>query len=466
VRVRLSIIAVVLARASASAQQPVLSRFAIPVDSWHDFAPLYCEKVISVAAAGDVDHDGVCDIAVGFPLYGVPGDATRPIELPDADRGVPWLGEPSQGVFTKWRNGAEGGGRVVFLSSRDGSEVRALRFGWQQRIQAGYALAQAGDCNGDGIGDTLIAAPDVLGYGSPGCVELQSGADGVVLQRWWGAYDTSEFGWSVARLGDLDGDGSREFAFGAPQRQDTGYAVVVSGRTNRTLYKLDGAPQRDRFGTCIASCGDVDADGTDDFVIGANQSSGLEGCRGVGYVCVYSGRTGRLIRKIAGANEGSAFGDAACGVGDLDGDGGADVAVSAPLTPLENDSVCEGNGRSQRGGAVLFHSGASGSLLGRITGVSDRDEVGSALLPIARQEDPGKSDLLVGVPGRGEVWLVSTVDFRVVKTIHAEPGFGRALADLGDVDADGLRDYAVGAFQYGVTSEPAVYLLPGKAFVR
>jgi hypothetical protein len=301
-----------------------------------------------------------------------------------------------------------------------------------------------------------------MGWGSPGCVELVSGAGGHVLRRWWGGYDGSQFGWSVAQLGDLDGDGAPELGFAARQRQDSGYAVVVSSRTDRTLYKLDGRAKDDRFGSCIARCGDVDFDGIDEFVVGASRSCGYQDERGRGYVCIHSGADGRLIRRIDGTDEGSAFGAEACGLGDVDGDGSADVAIGAPLDSFLDEARSE-DGSAPYCGAVFIHSGLYGKLLGRLRGQEGWDQLGCALLPVPRAGGSAACDLLVGVPGRGEVWLISTEDFRVVKTIRAERGFGRALADLGDIDGDGTSDYAVAAFQYGVSQEAAVYLVPGKA---
>lgn len=83
------------------------------------------------------------------------------------------------------------------------------------------------------------------------------------------------FGWSVAHAGDLDRDGKPDVAVGSPGWADLpggpiarGRAYVVSGATGNTLFTHTGVHVRDQFGFSVAGVGDVDGDGADDLAVG------------------------------------------------------------------------------------------------------------------------------------------------------------------------------------------------------
>src|SRR6185503_19992148 len=81
------------------------------------------------------------------------------------------------------------------------------------------------------------------------------------------------FGTSVASIGDVDGDGFPEFAVGAigadGLQPDAGRVTIHSGRTTAALVTMLGERTDDQFGFCVAALGDVDGDGVNDLVGGA-----------------------------------------------------------------------------------------------------------------------------------------------------------------------------------------------------
>jgi hypothetical protein len=162
-------------------------------------------------------------------------------------------------------------------------------------------------------------------------VSIYSGKDGSLIRAINGAAD-SRFGESIAEPGDLDGDGVSDLVVGAPRHLDasgveTGCATVLSGMTGSVIYKVFGDKKHDTFGHSVRSVsGDIDQDGTNDFIVGAPQLTGSD----VGYVRTFSGATGAALFTFTEHSSDpltkSDYGVAVAG-GDFDGDGRTDVLV-------------------------------------------------------------------------------------------------------------------------------------------
>ncbi|MFG0315984.1 MAG: integrin alpha, partial [Planctomycetota bacterium JB042] len=123
----------------------------------------------------------------------------------------------------------------------------------------GHAVAVIDDVNGDGVRDLVVGAPmaDPAGVDSGAAVVL-SGADGGLLLTLAGTAAGDSFGRDVAGAGDVDGDGVGDVVVaahgpaGAP-----GYARVFSGATGAVLHTFVGAHAGDRVHS-VAGGGDVD----------------------------------------------------------------------------------------------------------------------------------------------------------------------------------------------------------------
>jgi hypothetical protein len=107
----------------------------------------------------------------------------------------------------------------------------------------------------------------------------------------------------------------------------TGRIYVHSGRTGGRLLVLTGENAGDGFGTSVSVSGDVDGDGRADLIVGAWQYGGAAVSGGRAYL--YSGRDGRLLRHFTDRVPGDTLGFDAVGLGDIAGDGGAVLLLSA-----------------------------------------------------------------------------------------------------------------------------------------
>src|SRR4051812_25051982 len=155
-------------------------------------------------------------------------------------------------------------------------------------------------------------------------------------------------GFSVARVGDVNGDGLSDIAVGAPQasardRSNAGSVFVIFGRADSSPidlanlgaagYRIDGALPGDEAGFALAPAGDLDGDGRGDLVIGA-PAAGSERPGGA-WVVLGKGNSngidlaapGAAAYRIGGAQPGDLTGFSVGSIGDLDGDGLRDILV-------------------------------------------------------------------------------------------------------------------------------------------
>ncbi|MAW59370.1 MAG: hypothetical protein CMJ94_00895 [Planctomycetes bacterium] len=326
------------------------------------------------------------------------------------------------------------------------------RIGVRLGDRTGQRLAYAGDLDGDGLADYIVAAPgaDFRGIDS-GAVSAVSGLNGAPL--WLAFGERAGWGWgqAVASLGDLDGDTVPDVLVGSAEVDavgpSTGRAVVYSGRHGTILKTINGFGVGARAGEAVCAAGDVDGDGVGDYLVG----SPGESTRGSGWgaVRLYSGASGALVRRFDGGETDEYFGAGLAGGHDLDLDGVADFVVGSPGASDE----------AQQGGAVSAYSGADGRLLWRVGGAQAGHRIGAVLACIRDLDGDGRAELLIGNPragsvapffsaGVGAVTVISGADGYPITTLHGDlPGdaFGTSLAELGDIDRDGASEFAVGA---------------------
>jgi hypothetical protein len=370
----------------------------------------------TVIGAGDLDGDGVPEIAAGAPQDDfVTGSAS---------------------VYS----GATGATELEL----NPIEIRGL---------FGGSLASIGDIDGDGVPDLIVGAPfttrpEAYGVGS---VLVFSGASGNLLYNFLGTEGGTYMGWSVAGLGDLDGDGIPEIAIGTPYASvggniGVGNVAVRSGATGELIYLFEGQSVGDFLGWSVAGIGDLDGDGVSDVLLGAPNAS-PSGLTQAGIVEVRSGATGELLYRIEGAERAGYFGKALASVGDIDGDGIDDFVVGAPEASPE--------GRSQAGSAFLF-SGVNGHLLHRFDGSAAFDEFGASVAGGGDVDGDGTGDIAIGSPsaspgGRvaaGTAFVFSGRTQQILLQIDGESrgdSLGRSVAIIGDLRGEGRAAVAFGA---------------------
>ncbi len=297
----------------------------------------------SVAGVGDVDRDGYDDVVVGAPGYnnGLISDV---------------------GVAVLLRGGPSG-----YLG---GGPVDASYIGPNLRDYTGSAVSDAGDIDGDGLGEFLVGAN---GYDPGGAIAVISGASWYTRDLRFAPYlltgvDALDLvGTSLAGGGDLDGDGIDDLIAPAPGHYVTGantgavYVFYGPPPTAADIAAADveilGEFAGDAFGTSIAVLGDFDEDGFTDLTVGAPAFDGLDD--DIGRVWVFAGPYGTAMTTanasvvVQGLDVSDRVGDALAGPGDVDQDGADDLLIAAGGL----DDVT-----SNEGGGALFYGPVTGTV--------------------------------------------------------------------------------------------------------
>ncbi|HET6201944.1 MAG TPA: FG-GAP-like repeat-containing protein [Planctomycetota bacterium] len=312
--------------------------------------------------------------------------------------------------------------------------------------QCGRSVAAVGDVNGDGATDLLVGMPGASPFGLTlaGQAVLFSGATGLPIFTLIGVANLDQFGYAVAGAGDVNGDGVPDLIVGAPEATQgpayyVGYVKVVSGTNGAALFTIAGTAPSQEFGRGVAGVGDSNSDGNADFVIGA-PGTNVAGSPFAGQATVYSGATGGVLFALNGTPTLPAlsfyeFGASTAGPGDLNGDGVPDILVGSPA------------GFSNTGRANAF-SGASGGMLLTLFGSPISYDFGTSVAGSGDLNSDGIPDFIVGAPGQPGVYAFSGSTGSLLLTLTglvAPEGFGSAVAGGGDVNGDGSPDLVVGA---------------------
>ena len=307
-----------------------------------------------------------------------------------------------------------------------------------------------------------------------GSISIPSRAPGSVLLDPDPESSTTHFGYSIAVIGDIDGDGHPDLAVGAPYQdgdfdnstggfgppQNVGKVWLINGANLTVIRTLDD-PQFQmeqslkfggQFGNSIAAVGDLNHDGITDVFVGVPHHIDEEANENEvnsGEAFVFSGKDGSILFTLEAPEpaEGARFGYVVAGIADVNGDGTPDLLVGEPKRDVDEDV--------QDTGAAYLFSGADGTLLRTLlppsqNGKGANGRFGEALADAGDLNQDGVDDILVGAPGNGRVYIVSGATGAVLQTVSSPvretlPSFGYALSGGKDIDGDGTLDFVVGA---------------------
>lgn len=311
-----------------------------------------------LVAIGDLDGDGIRELAIGrVPnsphILAVVSGATLKLKFTIAKPGSHFtFGKSVCGVDDVNGDGIPdfvvgeyfgthpsaqfaGGGSMYVYSGANGSLLNEIHGPGTAEVQGlGYALADAGDFDGDGFGD-FVAGSYAASSLTHGMVRLYSGATGAVLLH-IDEPDPSSifFGRAVAMVDDLNGDGVRDVVVGRPHWNiAAGRVYAYSGADASLLWFADGDEPGMYFGVSMVGVDDVDGDGIDDVAVGTGDGGyggGAATFPGTGYVRVLSGATGETLLHFGESEyttKGWYFGETLAYVGDVNGDGAGELAV-------------------------------------------------------------------------------------------------------------------------------------------
>ena len=352
----------------------------------------------------------------------------------------------------------------------------AIIQGEEASQRAGGAVAGRGDVNGDGLGDILVGAygvgDDLVGEYAGAAFLFHGPITGThgVSEAYAAIHGEQEYatvGGTVAMAGDADADGFGDILVSSGRWGDEQKEAVflfygpISG--DYTVSSADAWFTNDTgsYGlSAVSWAGDVDGDGEDDLLWGEDGGPTNWG-EGAAYLMFgplegeRAWSTSDLV--FIGDNRGDFVGASASGVGDVDGDGLADLLIGAP----GYDSPGE-----QTGAAALLLGPAMGNLTlsdadALLCGVSSNDWAGAAVAGAGDLNQDGLDDLLIGAhqsgtgtaPGGAYAVLAlptgtTSLSDAEIELIGAAGGdyTGWAVDGAGDADGDGRDDILIGAF--------------------
>ncbi|MEO5345077.1 MAG: FG-GAP-like repeat-containing protein [Magnetococcus sp. YQC-9] len=449
----------------------------------------------SVSSAGDINGDGIDDFLVSAPL--------RSRE----DVNVIYMGVGAAYVIygqgnTNTTVGFDLGG-AIFTS------LRGFRiFGDADHDRAGYSVSSAGDINGDGYDDLIIGtynngAPDNIPYSGSGKAYVVFGGeanqfsdnvrvsdlDGTNGFRLNGQYGGDQFGVSVRGAGDINGDGFDDMIVGAwrydayvgtstyltssgavyviygksgwkESTSTTGRAFNISDLLNSNdAFRINGVAAHDHLGRSVSSAGDINGDGYDDLLIGAEKVD-RSGSIDVGAAYVIYGQSsgfGASIDlstltstqgfKLIGAMALAYAGWSVSSAGDVNGDGLDDMLVGAANADsngnLYSGAVYVVFGKTNGFGTVLDLSELSGTNGFRVQGLATNDHLGTAVAAAGDFNGDGFDDIVVGAPG-GKEQYGDFAEFVASGTAYILYGKASGFASSIDLATlDGLNGFKV-----------------------
>jgi hypothetical protein len=439
---------------------------------------------LSVISASDINGDGIADLVIGVPSTG--------------------------STYVVFGGTTVGTGGSVDLSTLDGSNGFVIN-GINPDDFLGGSVISTSDINGDGIVDLIISAPYTIAgstyvvfggttVGTGGRVDLSTldGSNGFVING------TSRL---VISGSDINADGIADLIISAPYADPNGITnagstyVVFGGTTvgaggiveassldGSNGFVINGINPGDFLGGSVISRSDINGDGIADLIIGIPLAdpNGITNA-GSTYV-VFGGTTvgaGGIVEAstldgsngfvINGINPGDFLGGSVISTSDINGDGIADLIISAPNA--------DPNGITNAGSTYVVFGGTTVGATGRveastldgsngfvINGINPDDRLGGSVISSSDINGDGIADLIIGIPladpngitdagstyvvfgstntGENGILNLSALNGSngfVINGVVAGANSGKSISGAGDINGDGIDDVIIGA---------------------
>jgi len=416
------------------------------------------ENFLLAAPAGDVNGDGLADIVVG-------------------------------------RNGVVD----VLLGTAPGSTTTTLPLTTASPLIISGDVATAGDVDANGFSDVAVvglfapgsspATPQVLVFKSSGNPTAVA-----PTLPFFGDMEPSpqagggDFALGLSPAGDINGDGFSDFVIGEPLwGSGTGRFSIVFGSACEPICSSSltaptswaGFQGGSQFGTSVAGGGDFNGDGFADVAVAAPLYDALvtvppplHSVADVGRVAFYLGDanglpstpSGYVLAPVATSGQ---FGLAMANAGDVNGDGLADLLVSAPMLDVA--------GLGQAGAVYLFlgtPTGLAATPVWSMSGVSANEHFGMHLAGACDVNNDGRSDVIVaassvagGSPAAfvytGQQNGLSSAPYRTLPGTEGASDNGFQVACAGDLNGDTFADVAMGEAEFnGLAGKVTVFFGP------
>lgn len=408
--------------------------------------------VVSVAAAGDHDADGVDDVLIGTQADAASGPSTGYVfsGATGAEVGRYGGGDANSGWITLRDTPDRNGDGVpeVVLACDSGFRTTApnpglhLLDGASAALLAeiaapssysdyGHAFVADLDVDGDGLADVVLGDPerhdaDLM---SQGAIESWSWTGVAPLHVRLGDACFCPIDATSQFIGDVDGDGFHDLASIHTSGDPANKSIELRSGADGARFAVQPTPNLTALS--LASLPDLDGDGIDDYAVGFPT-----------FVELRSAPTGAVLQTLPGPFTSFEFGRNILAA--VEPNGSVRVAVADPNSAT----------KKWQAGEIHFFDAASGALLFQLTGSARYELLGTSLAYLGDLNGDGVGEWAAGGPGAtaksktGRVVIVDVAAGAVIKEllgVAADDHFGAAMATVSDLDGDGRRDLAIGA---------------------
>lgn len=373
---------------------------------------------VSVSSAGDINNDGIDDIIIG---------ASRTTVFGDTLAGSSYVVYGDNFIFNPFNLSSINAVNGFTLNGEAASNF------------SGRAVASAGDFNGDGIDDLIVGAYGASSYGvaAVGKSYVIFGSNEVIPNPFdLGTLNTvyagrgfsiageaigDGIGFSVSAAGDVNGDGVDDVIIGS-ESADVSYVLFGSTGTlqgqffltdidGNNGFRITAATGFDQAGISVSAAGDVNGDGIDDIIIGANYADSNSNANAGSSYVLFGSSSGFNntfnLGSIDGSNgftiNGTATNDqsgrAVSHLGDVNGDGRDDLIIGAARTNSSAGSSYVVFGSNNGFPHPLNLSSLNGQNGFTINGVATNDLSGGSVSAAGDINGDGIADILIGAIG-------------------------------------------------------------------